>query len=132
MRIKYMGNADVRRLEKGEDFGGRLGEPLDRDIEWNWDNNHVIDTEDFDGVDEEFWNLLIEESDFKDVTGLKRVPTNEAQQMWRGMPKSEEVSEGRAASSSSTAAEGGTPSADAAAATTTATAPASRGTTRRQ
>lgn len=106
MRIKYMGNADNRILEKGTDFGGRLGEPLDREIEWNWDNNHVIDTEDFDGVDEEFWSLLLDEPDFKDVTNLKRIPTNEAQQMWRAMPASEAGSEGRAVSGSSNAPSG--------------------------
>lgn len=90
MKVKYMGLADVRRLEKGEDFGGRLAEPLDRDIEWNWDNRHVIDTDEYDGVSEEFWSLLVEEDDFKDVSDLKRVPTNLAQQTWRALPKSEE------------------------------------------
>lgn len=88
-KIKYMGLADIRRLEKGEDFGGRLGEPLDRDIEWNWENRHVIDTDDYDGVSEEFWSMLVEEDDFRDVTGAKRIPTNLAQQTWRAMPKTE-------------------------------------------
>ena len=89
MKIKYMGLADIRRLEKGEDFGGRLGEPLDRDIEWNWENRHVIDTDDFDGVSDEFWSMLVAEDDFRDVTDAKRIPTNAAQQTWKAMPKTE-------------------------------------------
>lgn len=133
MRIKYMGNADVRRLEKGEDFGGRLGEPLDGEIEWNWDNNHVIDTDDHSSADEEFWNLLLEDPDFKNVTDLKRIPTNAAQQTWRGMPKSEDaVTAGGVSIAGSTDAGGagagdaGAPNADAAAAATTPTAGARR------
>lgn len=90
MRIKYMGGADIRRLEKGEDFGGRLATPLDRDIEWNWENRHLIDTDEYEGVDDEFWSILVEEEDFRDVSELKRIPTNLAQQRWKAMPKSEE------------------------------------------
>ena len=101
MKVKYMGSADIRRLEKGEDFGGRLGEPLDRDIEWNWDNKHVIDTEEFSSVDDEFWSLLLDDPEFKDVSGMKRIPTNGAQQTWRAMPKHEEGDEERAVSSAS-------------------------------
>lgn len=93
MQVKYMGLADVRKLEKGEDFGGRLNKDyaLDRDIEWNWENNHVIDTDEVEGVDDEFWTLLLEEPDFKDVTDMKRIPTNEAQRTWRAMGKNEET-----------------------------------------
>jgi hypothetical protein len=104
VQIKYMGSADIRRLEKGEAFGGRLNEKyaLDRDIEWNWENNHVIDTDDFDGVHEEFWSLLLGErfpeaedgpqgAEFIDVTDKVRIPTNAAQQMWRASGKNEEA-----------------------------------------
>lgn len=106
MRIKYMGNADIRKLEVGTDFGGRLGVPLDREIEWNWDNNHVIDTDDFASVDEEFWSLLLDEPDFKDISGMKRVPVNEAQQMWRAMSDDAPASKDRAVSGSSSAPSG--------------------------
>lgn len=129
MKIKYMGNADVRRLEKGEDFGGRLGVPLDGEIEWNWDNNHVINTEDFPGADEEFWNLLLKEPDFKDVTDLKRIPTNEAQQTWRGMPKSEDASDVPPvpqAAGSSDSSETATADAEASAAASATTTPRAR------
>lgn len=98
MRIKYMGNADVRRLEKGENFGGQLSKEasLDRDIEWNWENNHIIDTDEdaYAGLSEDVISLLLDKSmdgEFKDVTDLSRVPTNAAQQMWRGAPKTEEA-----------------------------------------
>lgn len=92
MRVKYMGSADRRSIGKGADFGGQLAEPLDTDIVWDWDNNHVIDTTDeqFSSVDETFWELLLEGDDFKDVTDLKRVPTNLAQQRWKGFPKTQD------------------------------------------
>lgn len=98
MQIKYMGSSDSRSLKKGEDFGGQLSKDaaLDRDIVWSWDNNHVIDTDDYEGVSDAFWGLLIDyapaeggSKEFKDVSGLDRVPTNEAQQIWRGLKKTE-------------------------------------------
>lgn len=104
MKIKYMGVSDVRRLEKGEHFNGRLNEKyaLDGDIEWNWENNHIIDTDDFPSVDDEFWTMLLEERfpdedpyqtgpEWLDVTDKKRIPTNAAQQMWRAAPKNEDA-----------------------------------------
>lgn len=141
MQIKYMGSADVRRLEKGEHFGGRLNEKyaLDGDIEWNWENNHVINTDNHPGVDEEFWKLLLEiefpeenESglsgkEFKDVTDLKRIPTNAAQQTWRAAPKTEEgvTTESGTAETPETGPTGG-PSVAAEVGTTSATSSAPR------
>lgn len=136
MRIKYMGNADVRRLEKGENFGGQLSKEasLDRDIEWNWENNHIIDTDDeaYANLSDDVISLLLDKSmdgEFKDVTDLKRVPTNAAQQMWRGMAKSEEqdpsVKESGTAETDETSQAGGGPSeADAGTTDAGGTAPA--------
>lgn len=99
MRIKYMGTSDIHRLEKGENFGGQLSKEaaLDRDIEWNWENNHIIDTDEepYKDLSADVLSLLLDPSithgEFRDVTDLKRVPTNGAQQMWRGAKKTEEA-----------------------------------------
>lgn len=87
MLIKYMGNADVRKIERGEDFGGRLATPVHRDIVWDWGNNHVVDSSDpqYLDVPEEVWVLLSVEPNFQDVTDDKIVPLNDAQRYWRGM-----------------------------------------------
>lgn len=90
MKIKYMGPSDVRTLAKGEDFGGQLATPLDRDIVWDWDNKHVIDTDDF-GLSEGVAELILEQPDFKDVTDLDRIPVNEAQKLWKQMRGTEEA-----------------------------------------
>lgn len=90
--IKYMGSSDNRVIEKGEDFGGQLATPLSKTLIWNWENKHIIKTEDFEGVPDEVWDLVLEDTDdFKDVTDLSRIPTNAAQQIWRAMPKTEEA-----------------------------------------
>lgn len=99
MRVKYMGTSDVRRIEKGADFGGQLSKEaaLSVDLQWDWDNNHIIDTEEesFSDVSDEFWDLLLESgTEFKDVTDMRRVPTNGAQQMWKGAKKTEDNPEG--------------------------------------
>lgn len=108
MKIKYMGSSDARKISKGETFGGQLADEaaLDRDIVWSWDNNHVIDTDDYEGTNDAFWELLLDYSadpsgpkEFKDVTDAVRVPTNEAQQIWRGMKKTEPEQKGAAAAS---------------------------------
>lgn len=89
MLIKYMGMSDERAVYKGDDFDGQLATPLNRDLSWNWGNKHVIDTADYDGVTDEFWTLLLEGDDFKDVSGMERIPTNLAQQTWKAMPKTQ-------------------------------------------
>ena len=92
-KLKYMGFSDVRVIEKGEDFGGQLSEPLSKTLVWDWDNKHVIETDDYSDVDDVVWELIAEQPDFRDVTELKRIPTNGAQQLWRAMPKTEEAEE---------------------------------------
>lgn len=70
-KIKYVGDADVRRLLAGEDFGGRLGEPLDEDLEWSWDNNHLLTTS---VLSDDAMKLLLEDPDFVDVTDASTIP----------------------------------------------------------
>lgn len=101
-KIKYMGSADIREIKKGTDAGGQLQEKLPVDLTWDRDNNWVIDTSDdkYSGVAQEFWALLLEGDsgkEFKDVSDLARIPTNQHQQIFLGMPKSKESDEGDAA-----------------------------------
>lgn len=86
MKIKYLGVADVREIGKGENFGGRLSEPLKTKLVWDWDNNHVIDTsaEEYSDVSSETWELILEEENFKDVSDLKKLPLSQAEKMWQG------------------------------------------------
>lgn len=87
MKIKYMGTADVRRIEKSDNFNGRLAEKIGVDLEWNWENNHVIDTDDdkYSDIGDEVWELVLSEPNMKDVSDLQRIPLGEAERMWRGM-----------------------------------------------
>lgn len=82
-QVKYMGSADVRRLEKGEDFGGRLAEGIFSDIEWTRDNRFIIDTDEA-GLSEEAVTLLLKEPDFRDITDLKRRPLSENERLFGG------------------------------------------------
>jgi hypothetical protein len=89
--IKYMGSSHERRVSKGETFDGRLPGGLDRDLVWNKANKWVVDV---DGMDSDALELLLEDTaDFKDVTDLKRVPSNDHQKMFLGHKASETVSE---------------------------------------
>lgn len=89
-KIKYLGTADIAVLERGEDFGGRLGEPLTKRVEFNYNTNrHVVDSDEV-GLSDEAVALLVEDTDrFKDVTDVSRVPTSLHEQMFRGLPKSQ-------------------------------------------
>jgi hypothetical protein len=84
-KVKYMGSADVRRLEKGDDFGGRLADPIGVDLEWSRDNKFVVDTDEA-GLSAEAVELLLSEADFKDVSDLKRIPTSLNEQIFGGLP----------------------------------------------
>jgi len=92
-KIKYMGSADIREIKSGTDASGQLQEKLPTDLVWDRDNNWLIDTSDdkYKGVAQEFWDLLLEGDasgkEFKDVSELKRIPTNEHQQIFLGMKK---------------------------------------------
>jgi hypothetical protein len=89
-KIKYMGRSDVRVIEKNEDFGGQLAEKTTKEIRWDWDNKHIIDTDEV-GLSETAVTLLLLDPELKDVSDLDRIPTNEAQQIWRAMPKTEDA-----------------------------------------
>lgn len=89
--VKYMGTADIRRLEKGEDFSGRLAEPITSDLEWSRDNRFIIDTDEA-GLSPEAVELLLSEPDFKDVTDLKRIPTSLHEQIYGGLPPEDDPS----------------------------------------
>lgn len=97
--IKYMGSADRRILEVGEDFDGRLSTPLEREVEWNWANHHVVDTSEV-GLSDAAVSLLATEllpdgnPQFVDVTDYEVRPTNLAEQIWQGKPAHEGVRKG--------------------------------------
>lgn len=92
-KIKYMGSADIREIKSGTDANGQLQDKLPVDLVWDRDNNWLIDTGDdkYSNVAPEFWELLLEGDasgkEFKDVSDLKRIPTNEHQQIFLGMKK---------------------------------------------
>jgi len=93
MKIKYMGTADVRRISKGEDWGGRLADKLTSEIVWNWENNHTIDTDELDLSDEAV-ELILEDPNMKDVTDMKRIPVGAAEAMWKGVGQATVAPEG--------------------------------------
>lgn len=86
--VKYMGSSHVRVLEKGEDFDGRLADPLTDDLVWDQKNKWVVNVGE---LPTEAQDLLLEQPDFKDVSDLKRVPSNLHQQMFLGHKASESV-----------------------------------------
>lgn len=92
-QIKYLGSSHNRVLEKGEDFGGRLSEPLTKTVEWTLENGHLVDAEEA-GLSETALELLLEDEEFKDVTDLARVPTSLGQQLWKGAKKTEHDAQG--------------------------------------
>lgn len=91
MKVKYMGSADVRLIEAGEDFAGRLATPVQETVEWNKDNGWVVDTDEV-GLSAEAVELLVEEGQgFLDVSGLERVPVNQVQAIFYGLKDAPEA-----------------------------------------
>lgn len=85
-KILYKGSADVVTIEKGHDFHGRLADPITKDVVWNWDNNHLVDTDEHE-LSAEAVELIVEDKDrFQDVTDLKRIPASGPAKMWRSAP----------------------------------------------
>lgn len=108
MKLKYMGTSDYRVLEKGENFGGQLAEPLTKRVVWSPQNNHLVDTDEA-GLSAEAVELLLaleglvygegntlsaDEQDqdtgkvikeFKDVTDLKVIPPSLHQATFLGL-----------------------------------------------
>lgn len=89
-KIKYMGLADVRLLERGEDWSGRLADPLTSDLVFDRSNNWIVDTGEA-GLSDEAVALLLEDSEFKDVSSLKRIPANQHQRTFLGFPAHEDA-----------------------------------------
>lgn len=83
-KVKYMGMSDVRLVEAGEDFGGRLANPLENDVQWDKDNNWIVDTEEV-GLPAEAVDLLVAEDLFLDVTDLEVYPVNQVQSTFYGL-----------------------------------------------
>lgn len=85
MKVKYMGLADVRLIEAGEDFNGRLATPVAETVRWDKDNKWVVDTDEV-GLSADAVAFLVEDGQgFLDVTDLERVPVNQVQATWYGL-----------------------------------------------
>lgn len=90
-KIKYLGSADRVLVEKGENFSGRLADPLTKTVEWNAGNNFLIDSDEA-GLSAEALSLLLEDKvRFKDVSDLKKIPTSLNEQIFRGLGKNDKA-----------------------------------------
>ena len=81
-KVKYMGTADRYVLKKGEDFDGRLGTPVSKEVVFDKSNKWVVDTDEA-GISSDAFDLLLEEG-FVDVTDKDRIPSNDHQKMFLG------------------------------------------------
>lgn len=77
--IKYLGTADTRTIAASENFAGRLASPVGADLEWNHSNHFIVDVEEA-GWSDEAVELLLSDSDFRNVTGLKTYPLSLSEQ----------------------------------------------------
>lgn len=82
-KIKYLGSAQRRVLEKGEDFGGQLAKPLSSQVVWDNDNHYLVDSSEA-GLSKEAVELLLVDDSFRDVEGLKTIPLSVAEQRTMG------------------------------------------------
>ena len=83
--VKYIGTADIARLPVGENFSGRLAEPLKKEVQFDWGNDHVVDCHKA-GMSAEAIELLLEDkARFVDVTGKKVRPVGANERLWRGV-----------------------------------------------
>lgn len=71
-RIKYVGDSDVRIIEAGSDWGGRLADPIKADLTWDWSNNHLT----YVDVSDAALALLLEDDEFVDVTDADTIPVS--------------------------------------------------------
>lgn len=88
-KIKYLGSADVREIEKGETFAGRLAEATTKTLRFDRSNNFVIDTEEA-GLSEDAVALLLTDDQFKDVTDAKRIPLSLNEKIFHGLSDADE------------------------------------------
>lgn len=82
-RIKYMGSADIRVIDKGHDFNGRLVEGLSKGLVFSEANRWIVDTDEAE-LSAEAVELLVGDPDFKDVSDAKTIPSNLHQRMFKG------------------------------------------------
>jgi len=80
--IKFMGRVDRRVIPAGEDWGGRLQDPLSRDLVWDKSNNWILDVSDLPA---EVVALVLAEPNMRDVTGQRMVPPNDYQKAYLRM-----------------------------------------------
>lgn len=90
MKIKYMGSSDVRVISKGDDFNGRLPGGLEARVEFSRDNRFVVDTSEL-GLSQEAVDLLLTDDEMKDVSDLKRVPSNLNEKIFGGIVDPEDA-----------------------------------------
>lgn len=92
MRIKYMGTADVRIIEAGDDAGGILPEPITADITWDRSNSWVIDTDDeqYAAIPAELWDYIVVNDNFENVSDFRRIPLNEHQRTFLALKDGEQ------------------------------------------
>lgn len=96
-RVKYMGAADIRIINAGDDFGGTLQKGLPATLRWDWKNRHIVDVE-AAGLSKVQIEVLLdyegpEGPEFRDVTNDERIPVNRAQMLWRGAKPDARLSE---------------------------------------
>jgi hypothetical protein len=84
-KLKYMAYADEARIEKGDTLGDRLSDGLTAELVFNAANGWTVDTDELGVSQEEVDALLEADPDrFKDVSDLKRVPSNAHQKTFLG------------------------------------------------
>lgn len=80
--FKYMGDSHVRIIEKGDTFGNQYPDGIEDTLTWNYEDGHLVDSDDHPDVSDEAWELLAEEDDFIEVTGRKTIPRSIAEDRW--------------------------------------------------
>lgn len=111
MKLKAMGSAHEHVLEEGDDFGGRISEPIPNRVVFDRSNNWVVDTAGA-GLTDAAAKVLVESGDFIDVTDMETVPYNEHQNIFLALGVEEaeakaaaEAAEAEAAAAALAAAE---------------------------
>lgn len=87
-KIKFMGSSHEHTLDKGDTFGGQLGEALPQNVVFSRENHWIVDSDEV-GLSDAAIDVLTSTEDFKDVTDLQKIPTNLNQQMFLGMKGSD-------------------------------------------
>lgn len=85
-RIKYLGSADRRSIPKGTNWKGRLPESTQKELVWSHENHFIVDTEEAELTDEQV-QLILEDSNFRDVSDLKMIPQSISEQRRTGVTK---------------------------------------------